>query len=153
MARIKGVAPFMAVASMLAPSPNRYSTRSFMPQWHAKCKGVHLKLSVAWMFALENTIKQTWWNIRHCGLVESACTWDGTGCEFNSWQCRIYIISHVHIAYDYLGPFRVLWVHMAWHETCVKKSILNCHNFHTDFIVKNYKVIGHREWNDFSDMS
>ena len=23
----------------------------------------------------------------HCGLVVSAPTWDGTGCEFNSWQC------------------------------------------------------------------
>ena len=42
--------------------------------------------------------------IRHCGLVESVCTWDGTGCEFDSWQCRIYIISHVQRAYDYLGP-------------------------------------------------
>ena len=28
---------------------------------------------------------------RHCGLVGSAPAWDGTGCEFDSWQCRIYI--------------------------------------------------------------
>ena len=28
--------------------------------------------------------------IRHCGLVGSACTWDGTSCEFNSWQCQTY---------------------------------------------------------------
>ena len=28
---------------------------------------------------------------RHCGLVESVRTWDGTGCEIDSWQCRIYI--------------------------------------------------------------
>ena len=28
---------------------------------------------------------------RHCGLVVSAPAWDGTGCEFDSWQCRIYI--------------------------------------------------------------
>ena len=27
----------------------------------------------------------------HCGLVVSAPAWDGTGCEFDSWQCRIYI--------------------------------------------------------------
>ena len=27
----------------------------------------------------------------HCGLVVSTPTWDGTGCEFDSWQCRIYI--------------------------------------------------------------
>ena len=30
-------------------------------------------------------------SIRHCGLVVSAPAWDGTGCEFDSWQCRIYI--------------------------------------------------------------
>ena len=29
--------------------------------------------------------------VRHCGLVSSALAWDGTGCEFDSWQCRIYI--------------------------------------------------------------
>ena len=29
--------------------------------------------------------------VRHCGLVVSAPAWDGTGCEFNSWQCWIYI--------------------------------------------------------------
>ena len=29
--------------------------------------------------------------VRHCGLVGSAPAWDGTGCEFDSWQCRIYI--------------------------------------------------------------
>ena len=23
---------------------------------------------------------------------------------------------------DYLGPFGVLWVHMAWHKNCVKKK-------------------------------
>ena len=27
----------------------------------------------------------------HCGLVGSAPAWNGTGCEFDSWQCRIYI--------------------------------------------------------------
>ena len=65
------------------------------------------------------------WNnfVCHCDLVGSARTWDGTGCEFDSWQCQIYIISHVHRAYDYLGPFGVLWVHMAWHKNCVEKKI------------------------------
>ena len=29
--------------------------------------------------------------VRHCGLVGSAPAWDGTGREFDSWQCRIYI--------------------------------------------------------------
>ena len=58
---------------------------------------------------------------RHCGLVVSALAWDGTGCEFDSWQCRVGYISHVHRAYNYLSPFGVLWVHMAWHKNCVKK--------------------------------
>ena len=30
-------------------------------------------------------------SVRHCGLVGSAPARDGTGCEFDSWQCRIYI--------------------------------------------------------------
>ena len=54
--------------------------------------------------------------VRHCGLVGSAGTWDGTGCEFDFWQCQIYIVSNNHRAYDYLGPFGVLWVHVAWHK-------------------------------------
>ena len=29
--------------------------------------------------------------ICHCDLVKSGRTWDGTGCEFESWQCRIHI--------------------------------------------------------------
>ena len=35
-----------------------------------------------------NEVEKT---VRHCGLVGSTPTWDGTGCEFDSWQCRIYI--------------------------------------------------------------
>ena len=50
---------------------------------------------------------------RHYDLVESARTWAGSGCEFDSWECMIYIISHVQRTYDYLGPFRVLCVQMA----------------------------------------
>ena len=33
----------------------------------------------------------TQYNVRHCSLVGSAPAWDGTGCEFDSWQCRRYI--------------------------------------------------------------
>ena len=29
--------------------------------------------------------------LQHCGLVVSAPAWDGTGCEFDSCQCLIYI--------------------------------------------------------------
>ena len=32
-------------------------------------------------------------------------------------------ISHVQRAYNYLGPFGVLWVHMARHKQCVRKII------------------------------
>ena len=35
-----------------------------------------------------------------------ARTWDGTSCEFNSWQCRINIISHVHFFLRLLGSLR-----------------------------------------------
>ena len=36
---------------------------------------------------------------------------------------RIYSLSHVHWANDYLGLFGVLWVHMAWHQNCVYKKV------------------------------
>ena len=36
--------------------------------------------------------------------------------------CQIYIISHVHTAYDYLGLFWVLWVHFVWYKNCVWKN-------------------------------
>ena len=31
-------------------------------------------------------------NIFQCGLVGSARIWYGKGCEFDSWQCWIYIL-------------------------------------------------------------
>ena len=40
----------------------------------------------------------------HCGLVGSACTWDGKGCEFDSWQCQIYIPCSLSLRL--LGSFR-----------------------------------------------
>ena len=59
--------------------------------------------------------------VRHCGLVVSAPAWDGTGCEFDSWQCRIYIPCSLSLRL--LGSLRGSWVHMAWHKNCVKKNI------------------------------
>ena len=41
---------------------------------------------------------------RHYGLVGSAPAWDGTGCEFDSWQCRIYIPCSLSLRL--LGSFR-----------------------------------------------
>ena len=59
-------------------------------------------------------------HVRHRGLVVSAPTWDGTGCELDSRQCRIYILCSLSLRL--LGPLRVHWVHMAWHKNCVKKK-------------------------------
>ena len=53
---------------------------------------------------------------RYCGLVVSAPAWDGTGCEFDSWQCRIYIPCLLSLRL--LGYLRGLWVH----KNCVKKK-------------------------------
>ena len=49
------------------------------------------------------------------------CPCDGTGCEVESWEWQINIISHVHRGYDYSGPFVVLMVYMARY----RKSKLN----------------------------
>ena len=46
----------------------------------------------------------------------------GTEQVVSSIPGSVGYISHVHWAYDYLGPFGVLRVHMAWHKNCVKKS-------------------------------
>ena len=56
-----------------------------------------------------------------CGLVVSAPL--GTEQVVSSIPGSVGYISHVHWAYDYLGPFGVLWIHMAWHKNCVKKII------------------------------
>ena len=54
MARMNGVAPFIVTASMLAPFSTKYSITSYMPEWHAKCRGVHRKLSSDWRLALKH---------------------------------------------------------------------------------------------------
>ena len=53
MALISGVAPLMVEASRYALWSSKYSTTSFRPAWHAKCNGVHLKLSWAFTWALK----------------------------------------------------------------------------------------------------
>ena len=62
-----------------------------------------------WKFITSTEAEISYRFVRHCGLAVSAPAWDGTGCEFDSWQCRIYILG-------------VLWVHMAWHKNCVEKK-------------------------------
>ena len=45
----------------------------------------------------------------------------GTEQVVSSIHGSVGYISHVHWAYDYLGPLiGVLWVHIAWHKNCVK---------------------------------
>ena len=62
--------------------------------------------------------------VRHCGLVESARTCDRTGSKFEFWQCRINIISHVHTAYNYPGPFGAFGVHYISIQNLFSKAIL-----------------------------
>ena len=50
------------------------------------------------------------------GLVVSTPAWDGTGCEFNSWQCRIYIPCSLSLRL--LGSLLGSWVH----KNCVEKK-------------------------------
>ena len=54
-----------------------------------------------------------YWTRRTLGTEQVASSSPG-------WKYNI--VSHVHKAFDYLGPFRVLCVHMAWYKSCVQKS-------------------------------
>ena len=61
-------------------------------------------------------------NVRHCGLVGSAPALERNRLWVQFLACNVGYISHDHWAYDYLGPFGVLWVHMARHKNCVNKK-------------------------------
>lgn len=56
MALLKGVELVIETASIMAPDLTRSSTISCWPAWHAKWRGVHRKLSVAFTLALQNKI-------------------------------------------------------------------------------------------------
>ena len=47
-------------------------------------EGLMNKIYRQWEPCLKSFVSK----FRHCGLVGSAHTLDGTGCEFNSWQCN-----------------------------------------------------------------
>ena len=49
----------------------------------------------------------------------------GTEQVVSSIPGSVGYISHVHWAYDYLGPFEGLWAHMAWHKNCVETNKKN----------------------------
>ena len=58
---------------------------------------------------------------RHCGLVVSAFAWDETGCEFDSWQCRIYIPCSLSLRL--LGSLRgSLGTYGSTQKLCLKKK-------------------------------
>ena len=71
---------------------------------------------------------------RHCGLVVSAPACDGSGCEFDSWQCRIYILCSLTLRL--LGSLQgSLSTYGLTQKLCLKKprtlwetlnSILHC---------------------------
>ena len=76
-----------------------------------------------------------WTSVRHCGLVVSAPAWDGTGCEFDSWQCRIYIPCSLNLRL--LGSLRgSLGTCGLTQKLCLKKLdkiIINKYNSELTF--------------------
>ena len=58
---------------------------------HAEAKLTPLRIHIKRAYLINQSIKKLTNIDDHCGLVVSAPAWDGTGCEFDSWQCRIYI--------------------------------------------------------------
>ena len=46
----------------------------------------------------------------HCGLAGSARTWNGTGCEFDSWQCQIYIPCSLSLRLSPMGFSGYIWL-------------------------------------------
>ena len=68
-----------------------------------------------------NGIRHTNDFVRHCGLVGSASAWDGTGCEFDSWQCRIYFPCSLSLRL--LGFLRgSLGTYGLTQKLCLKKT-------------------------------
>ena len=77
-------------------------------------------------FEIKDSTRTHITTVRHCGLVGSAPTWDRTGCEFNSWQCRIYIPCSLSL--------RLLGVSSAFSELDTKivfKKNQHWNNTHT----------------------
>ena len=58
----------------------------------------------------------------HCGLVVPNPAWNGTRCQIKS-RTVSDIKSDVHWAYDCLGLFGILWVHMAWYKIVLKQHM------------------------------
>ena len=84
------------------------------------CRNVESLASIWWFVKTPPFRRlQGWWT--HCGLVVSAPAWDGTGCEFDSWQCLIYIPCSLSLRL--LGFLRgSLGTYGLTQKLCLKKT-------------------------------
>ena len=83
---------------------------------------------------------------RHCGLVGSASAWDGTGCEFDSWQCRIYIPSSLSLRL--LGSLRG-FLGTYWLDTKIVLKYIFLYSIHyiQDSIMGTFRhFMSHDVW-------
>ena len=76
--------------------------------------------------------------VRHCGPVDSAPAWDGTGCEFDSWQCRIYISCSLSLRL--LGSLRGSPGTYGLTQKLCKKTKQNM-KFHVCTVVPMYGLV------------
>ena len=74
----------MAILVLVGDSYQRWIANTY-----SGCRHRDLSLHVITKFLLQTTVSQRE-HIEHCGIVVSAPAWDGTGSEFDSWQCQIY---------------------------------------------------------------
>ena len=78
-------------------------------------------------------------HIIHCGLVVSTPAWDGTGCEFDSWQCRIYIPCSLSLRL--LGSFRgSLGTYGLTSKIVLKKKKKKKKKNHVTAILTEFKI-------------
>ena len=71
---------------------------------------------------------------RHCGLVVSAPAWDGTGPEFDPWQCRIIYPMFIESTITWvLGTSGYIWLdtESVFKKTCVANTVADL--FETSF--------------------
>ena len=91
IALMSGVPPLIVCASISAPFSRSSWTRSSWPEWQAWCSGVHLKLSLALMSALQNrtliqNMYMTYWQR---GLLTKALKQQN---QYNDWN-KIRILT------------------------------------------------------------
>ena len=89
------------------------------------------------MFAYKSTSEEC---LLYRGSTVNYASSDETTCQ--SFQVRMLRFATMYIpcslSLRLLGPFGVLWVHMAWHENCVKKLLIVRIMSAYAFIRRNY---------------